>query len=157
MGFTLIEVVSVVAVIFILAGVITIRLGDLRSSALIASARAFEKEFAKGVEQLIASGLDLGTFQTLADSGTLVSEKASDAEFMSLRTTNYRLSSPDDVNFSAVAGVLTQLNAMLSAQGLGVVKGNATQDMLNAFNADLVMVRDTGNSIRGVRLKFSKP
>lgn len=157
MGFTLIEVVSVVAVICILAGVITVRLGDLRSSALTASARALEKEFAKGVEQLIANGIDLGTFQTLANTGTLVSEQASDAEFMSLRTTTYRLSSPDDVNFSAVAGVLTQLNSMLSAQGLGAVKGNVTRDMLITFNADLVMARDTGSSIRGVRLKFSKP
>lgn len=157
MGFTLIEVVSVVAVIFILAGVITFRLGDLRSSALTASARALEKEFAKGVEQLMASGIALGTFHTVANSGTLVSEKASDAEFMSLRTTTYRLSSPDDVNLSGVAGVLSQLNSLLSAQGLGAVKGNATREMLITFNADLVMVRDTGSSIRGVRLKFSKP
>jgi len=41
-GFTLIEVVSVVAVILILVGIITIRLGDLRSSALSTSARALE-------------------------------------------------------------------------------------------------------------------
>src|ERR1035438_3837582 len=62
-GFTLIEVVSVVAVILILAGIITVRLGDLRSSALSASARALEKEFSKGVEELTSNGVDLGPLQ----------------------------------------------------------------------------------------------
>lgn len=155
-GFTLIEVVSVVAVIFILAGVITIRLGDLRSSALAASARALEKEFANGVEQLTSGGTGLEPFQTVAASGVLVSQSASDPEFMSLQTASYRLSAPADVNLSRVAGALSQLNSMLSARGFGVVKGNVSQEMLSTFNADLVVVRDSGNSIRGVYLKFSK-
>ncbi len=156
-GFTLIEVVSVVAVIFILAGVTTIRLGDLRSSALAASARALEKEFVKGVEQLIANGADLGQFQTVAAGGSVVSEKASDPEFMSLRTTTYRLSTPDATNPSRVADALSLLNSMLSGRGFGAVKGNIGRELLGAFNADLVVVRDAGNSIRGVHLKFSKP
>jgi len=156
-GFTLIEVVAVVAVIFILAGVITIRLGDLRSSALAASARALEKEFAKGVEQLIASGIDVGPFQTVAVSGSLVSQKASDPEFMSLRTATYRLSTPEAANVSRVADALSQLNSMLSTRGFGLVKGTITQEMLSAFDVDLVLIRDAGNSIRGVHLKFSKP
>jgi hypothetical protein len=155
-GFTLIEVVSVVAVVFILAGVITIRLGDLRSSALAASARALEKEFANGVEQLTAGGTGLGPFQTVAAGGLLVSPRHSDPEFMSQQTANYRLSAPADVNLSRVAGALSQLNSMLSARGFGVVKGSVSQEMLNAFNADLVVVRDSGNSIRGVYLKFTK-
>ena len=155
-GFTLIEVVSVVAVVFLLAGVITIRLGDLRSSALAASARALEKEFANGVEQLTSEGTHLGPFQTVAASGSLVSQRQSDPEFMSLQTASYRLSAPADVNLSRVVGALSQLNTMLSAGGCGVVKGNVSQEMLNAFNADLVVVRDSGNSIRGVYLKFSK-
>lgn len=46
---------------------------------------------------------------------------------------------------------------MLSARGFGAVKGKADPEMLNAFDADLVVVRDSGNSIRGVYLKFSKP
>ena len=155
-GFTLIEVVSVVAVVFILAGVITIRLGDLRSSALAASARALEKGFANGVEQLTSEGTHLGPFQTVAASGSLVSQRQSDPEFMSLQTAIYRLSAPADVNLSRVVGALSQLNTMLSTRGCGVVKGNVSQEMLNAFNADLVVVRDSGNSIRGVYLKFSR-
>ena len=155
-GFTLIEVVSVVAVVFILAGVITIRLGDLRSSALAASARALEKGFANGVEQLTSEGTHLGPFQTVAASGLLLSQRQSDPEFMSLQTASYRLSAPADVNLSRVVGALNQLNTMLSARGCGAVKGNVSQEMLNAFNADLVVVRDSGNSIRGVYLKFSK-
>lgn len=156
-GFTLIEVVSVVAVIFILAGVTTIRLGDLRSSALTASARALEKQFAKGGEQLIASGIDLGPFQTVAASGSVVSQKVSDPEFMSLQTTTYRLSTPDATNLSRVADALSLLNSMLSGRGFGTVKGNIGRELLGAFNVDLVVVRDSGNSIRGVHLKFSKP
>lgn len=156
-GFTLIEVVSVVAVIFILAGITTIRLGDLRSSALAASARALEREFAKGIEQLIASGADLGQFQTLAAGGSVVSENASDPEFMSLRTTTYRLSTPEAANPSRVADALSLLNSTLSGHGFGVVKGNIGRELLGAFNANLVVVRDSGNSIRGVHLKFSKP
>lgn len=143
--------------IFILAGVTTIRLGDLRSSALTASARALEKQFAKGGEQLIASGIDLGPFQSLAASGSVVSQKVSDPEFMSLQTTTYRLSTPDATNPSRVADALSLLNSMLSSRGFGAVKGNITRDMLGVFNADLVVVRDSGNSIRGVHLKFSKP
>jgi hypothetical protein len=153
----LIEVVSVVAVIFILAGVITLRLGDLRSSALSASARALEREFAKGVEGLISNGADLGPLQTVAASGLLVSQRSPDPEFMSLQSASYRLSSPVEVNLSRVAGALTQLNSMLSARGFGVVKGNVSQEMLRVFNADLVVVRDPGNSVRGVYLKFSTP
>jgi len=155
-GFTLIEVVSVVAVIFVLAGIITIRLGDLRFSALAASARALEKEFAKGVELLTSSGADLAPLQAAA-GGLLVSQRASDPGFMSLESTVYRLSSPAEVNFSRVASALSQLNAMLSARGFGVLKGEASQELLNAFNADLVVLRDPGHSVRGVYLKFSKP
>jgi len=156
-GFTLIEVVSVVAVIFILAGVLTIRLGDLRSSALAASARALEKEFANGIEQLTSGGIDLSPFQTVAASGVLVSQRQSDPQFMSLQTSIYRLSAPADANVSRVVGALRQLNTILSAQGFGLIKGSVSQEMLNALNADLVVVRDSGNSIRGVYLKFSKP
>jgi len=156
-GFTLIEVVSVVAVIFILAGVITIRLGDLRSSALAASARVLEKGFASGVERLTSDGADLSPFQTVAASGVLVSQRQSDPQFMSLQTSNYQLSTPADANLPRVVGALSQLNMMLSARGFGLIKGNVSQEMLNALNADLVVVRDSGNSIRGVYLKFSKP
>lgn len=156
-GFTLIEVVSVVAVIFILAGVMTIRLGDLRSSALAASARGLEKEFAKGVEQLSAGGIDLGPFQTVAASGSLASQRESDPGFMSLQTATYRLSATDEPNLPRVSDALSQLNTMLLDRGFGTVKGNVSREMLVAFNADLVIVRDTGNSIRGVHLKFSKP
>lgn len=156
-AFTLIEVVSVVAVVFILAGVMTIRLGDLRSSALATSARALEIEFAKGIEQLVSSGAALGPLQTLAADGSLVSQRVSDPDFMSLQTTRYRLSAPAEVNLPSVADALSQLNSMLSARGFGVVKGSASPEMLNAFNVDLVVVRDSGNSIRGVYLKFSKP
>lgn len=157
LGFTLIEVVSVVAVVFILAGVITIRLGDLRSAALTASARALEKEFAKAVEQLISHGADLRPLQTVATRGSLVSQVASDPEFMSLQSASYRLSGPAEVNFSRVADVLSQLNTMLLAGGFGVVKGDINQEMMRVFNADLVVVRDSGNSVRGVYLKFSRP
>lgn len=156
-GFTLIEVVSVVAVIFVLAGIITIRLGDLRFSALAASARALEKEFAKGVELLTSSGADLAPLPAAASGGLLVSQRASDPGFMSLESTVYRLSSPVEVNFSRVASALSQLNTLLSARGFGVLKGEASQEMLNAFNADLVVLRDPGHSVRGVYLKFSKP
>ena len=97
-GFTLIEVVAVVAVILILVGIITIRLGDLRSSALSASARALEKEFSKGVEELASNGVDLGPLQGAAASGELVSQTGSDPNYMSLRSAVYRLSSPDAAN-----------------------------------------------------------
>ncbi len=156
-GFTLIEVVSVVAVIFILAGVMTIRLGDLRSSALAASARALEKEFANGIEQLTSSGTDLSPLLTVAVSGSLVSQRTSDPEFMSLQTARYRLSAAAEVNLSRVVNAFSQLNSMLSAQRFGVVKGNVSREMLSSFNADLVVARDSGNSIRGVHLRFSKP
>ena len=83
------------AVILILVGIITIRLGDLRSSALSASARALEKEFSKGVEELASNGVDLGPLQSAAASGALVSQTGSDPNYMSLQSAVYRLSSPD--------------------------------------------------------------
>lgn len=156
-GFTLIEVVSVVAVIFILAGVITIRLGDLRSAALTASARALEKEFAKAVENLLSHGADLRPLQTIAAQGSVVSQRTSDPDFMSLPSTNYRLSDPMEANLQRVADIVNQLNSMLLAGGFGVVKGQISQEMLRVFNTDLVVVRDSGNSIRGMYLRFSKP
>jgi type II secretory pathway pseudopilin PulG len=156
-GFTLIEVVSVVAVIFILAGVITIRLGDLRSAALTTSARALEKEFAKAVENLISHGADLRPLQTIAARGSVVSQRTSDPEFMSLQSTNYRLSDPAEMNIPQVADILSQLNSMLLAGGIGAVKGEINQEMLRVFKTDLVVVRDSGNSIRGTYLKFYKP
>jgi prepilin-type N-terminal cleavage/methylation domain-containing protein len=155
-GFTLIEVVSVVAVILILAGIITIHLGDLRSSALSASARALEKEFAKGVEELTSNGVDLGPLQSVAASGSLVLETGSDPDYMSLQSSVYRLSSPQAANLALVSGALTQLNILLSGRGFGVVKGEVRPVLLAVFNADLVLVRDTGHSVRGVYLRFSK-
>ena len=156
-GFTLIEVVSVVAVIFILAGVITIRLGDLRSAALATSVRALEKEFAKAVENLLSHGADLRPLQTIATQGSVMSQKTSDPEFMSLQSTDYRLSNPMETNLQRVADIVNQLNSMLLAGGFGVVKGQISQEMLRIFNTDLVVVRDSGNSIRGMYLRFSKP
>ncbi len=156
-AFTLIEVVSVVAVIFILAGVITIRLGDLRSAALTTSAHALEKEFAKAVESLLSHGADLRPLQSIAARGSVVSQRASDPEFMSLQSTNYRLSDPAGANLQQVADVVNQLNSMLVAGGFGVVKGKISQEILRVFNTDLVVVRDSGNSIRGIYLRFSKP
>jgi hypothetical protein len=38
-----------------------------------------------------------------------------------------------------------------------VVKGAAGPELLAAFNADLVVVRDSAHSIRGVYLRLSKP
>jgi len=156
-GFTLIEVVAVVAVILILAGIITVRLGDLRSSALSASARALEKEFAKGVEELTSNGADLGPLQSAAASGALVAQTGSDPNYMSLQSAVYRLSSPEAANPALVSGALTQLNTLLSGRGFGVVKGAAGPELLAAFNADLVVVRDSAHSIRGVYLRLSKP
>lgn len=156
-AFTLIEVVSVVAVIFILAGVITIRLGDLRSAALTTSAHALEKEFAKAVESLLSHGADLRPLQNLAARNSVVSQRTSDPEFMSLQTTNYRLSESAAVNLQQVADIVNQLNSMLLASGFGIVKGQISQEMLRVFNTDLVVVRDSGNSIRGMYLRFSKP
>jgi len=155
-GFTLIEVVSVVAVILILAGIITVRLGDLRSSALSASARALEKEFSKGVEELASNGADLGPLQGAAASGELVSQTGSDPNYMSLQSAVYRLSSPEAANPALVSGALTQLNTLLSARGFGVVKGAVGPELLAVFNADLVVVRDSGHSVRGVYLRLSK-
>lgn len=155
-GFTLIEVVSVVAVILILVGIITIRLGDLRSSALSASARALEKQFAKGVEELTSNGADLGPLQSAVAGGSLVSQTGSDPNYMSLQSSIYRLSSPEAANPASVAGALTQLNTLLAAQGFGVVKGEIRPELLAVFNADLVVVRDSGHSIRGVYLRLSK-
>lgn len=156
-GFTLIEVVSVVAVIFILAGLITIHLGNLRGSALAVSARALEREFAGGIERLAANGTELGPLQATAASGSLISQCEADPAFMGLQSASYRLSNPSDQQLLRVAEALGQLNALLSAGGLGTVNGRASSALLAAFNADLVVVRDAGNSVRGVYLKLSKP
>lgn len=155
-GFTLIEVVSVVAVILILVGIIAVSLGDLRSSALAVSARALEKGFAKGVEELTANGVDLGPLQSAAGSGSLVSQLGSDPNYMSLQSAVYRLSTPQQQNPALAGGVLAQLNSLLSAQGFGLVKGEIPPELLAVFNADLVVVRDSGRAVRGVYLRLSK-
>jgi len=155
-AFTLIEVVSVVAVILILVGIITIRLGDLRSSALSASARALEKEFSKGVEELASNGVDLGPLQSAAAGGTLISQTGSDPNYMSLQSAVYRLSSPAAANPALVSGALAQLNTLLSGRGFGLVQGTVGPEFLAAFNADLVVVRDSAHSVRGVYLRLSR-
>ena len=154
-GFTLIEVVSVLAIVLILVGIITVRLGDLRSSALSASARALEKAFAQGVETLVANGVDLGPLQSAAGAGSLVSQTGSDPSYMSLQSAVYRLSTPEATNPALVSSALTELNALLSAAGFGVVKGNVSPELLALFNTDLVVVRDSGHAVRGVYLRFS--
>ena len=154
-GFTLIEVVLVLAVVLILVGIITVRLGDLRSSALSASARALEKAFGQGVETLVANGADLGPLQSVAGAGSLVSQTGSDPSYMSLQSAVYRLSTPEATNPALVSSALTELNALLSAAGFGVVKGNVSPELLALFNADLVVVRDSGHAVRGVYLRFS--
>jgi len=155
-GFTLIEVVSVVAVILILVGIIVVSLGDLRSSALAVSARALEKGFAKGVEELTANGVDLGPLQSAVAGGLLVSQLNSDPDYASLQSAVYRLSSPQQPNPALAAGILAQLNSLLSAQGFGLVKAEIPPELLAVFNADLVVVRDSGHAVRGVYLRLSK-
>jgi len=155
-GFTLIEVVSVVAVILILVGIIAVSLGDLRSSALATAARALEKGFAKGVEELTANGVDLGPLQSAVAGGLLVSQLNSDPDYASLQSAVYRLSSPQQPNPALAAGVLAQLNSLLSAQGFGLVKAEIPPELLAVFNADLVVVRDSGHAVRGVYLRLSK-
>ena len=145
-----------VAVILILVGIIAVSLGDLRSSALAASAHGLEKGFAKGVEELTANGVDLGALQNAAANGSLVSQTGSDPNYASLQSTVYRLSSPQQTNPALVAGALSQLNTLLSAQGFGLVKGEIGPAFLAVFNADLVVVRDSGHSVRGVYLRLSK-
>ena len=146
------------AVILILVGIITIRLGDFVLSllALSASARALEKEFSKGVEELASNGVDLGPLQSAAAGGTLVSQTGSDPNYMSLQSAVYRLSSPAAANPALVSGALAQLNTLLSGRGFGLVKGTVGPELLAAFNADLVVVQDSGHSVRGVYLRLSK-
>jgi hypothetical protein len=75
---------------------------------------------------------------------------------MSLQSAVYRLSSPAAANPALVSGALTQLNTLLSVRGFGLVKGAVGPELLAAFNADLVVVRDSGHSVRGVHLRLSK-
>ena len=76
--------------------------------------------------------------------------------YMSLQSAVYRLSSPAAANPALVSGALAQLNTLLSGRGFGLVKGTVGPELLAAFNADLVVVRDSGHSVRGVYLRLSK-
>jgi prepilin-type N-terminal cleavage/methylation domain-containing protein len=154
-GFTLIEVVSVVAVILILAGVITVRLGDLRSAASTAGVRALEKEFAKAAEQLAAQG-GLNEILGLTANGTLILQRPEDADFKFLSTSTYRLSSPARPASGRVTNVINGMNSVLSTRGLGLIRGSIHKDVLNTFNVDLIVVRDVGGAIHGVYLRLSQ-
>jgi hypothetical protein len=115
-----------------------------------------EKEFAKGVEELASNGADLGPLQSAAASGALVAQTESDPNYMSLASSVYRLSSPNAANPALVSGALTQLNTLLAGRGFGVVQGAVGPELLAVFNADLVVVQDSSQSVRGVYLRLSK-
>ena len=122
------------------------------------SSRVLEKEFAKGVEQLISRGTPvIGSLQLAASAGTLVSRTAADPNYMGMESTVYRISSPAAVNAGAVANALTQLDDLLKANGAGVVRGTATPEMLSRHNVDIVVKKDAAGTARNIFLKLSTP
>jgi len=157
-GFTLIEIIAVVAVVLVLGLIIVVRVGNLRSSAYDTSARVLEKEFSKGVEQLVSSGANIIEPLLLrASAGTLVSQIPADPIYMGMESTVYRLSSPATVNAGAVSETLRQLENLLIANGFGRVQGSVSQEMLSRYDVDLVVVKDAGGTSTGVFLKLSNP
>ena len=157
-GFTLIEIIAVVAVVLILGLMVVVRVGNLRSTAYETSARVLEKEFSKGVEQLVSSGASLiGSLQLAASAGTLVSKTSADPNYMGMESTVYRISSPSAANAVAIHDILTQLDNLLVANGFGRVKGSVGPEMLALYNVDLVIVKDAEGTVKGVFLKLSIP
>ena len=157
-GFTLIEIIAVVAVVLILGLMIVVRVGNLRSSAYDTSARVLEKEFSKGVGQLVSSGANIiNPLLFRASAGTLVSKTPADPIYMGMESTIYRLSSRTTVNAGAVSDTLTQLDNLLVANGFGRVQGSVSQEMLSRYDVDLVVVKDAGGMATDVFLKLSSP
>lgn len=157
-GFTLIEVIAVVAVVLILGLIAVVRVGNLRSSAYDTSARVLEKEFTKGVEQLASSGAGIiAPLQFTASMGTLVAKTVADPTYMGLESTVYRISSPSAVNAVAVSDTLAQLDNLLVANGFGRVKRSVSPEMLSLYNVDLVVVKDTEGMAAAIFLKLSNP
>lgn len=160
-GFTLIEMVAVVAVLMILGFIIVTRVGNLRASAYDASARMLETEFSRGVEQLVSNAPDgagvVGNLQLIASTGALISTVSGDPDYMGLASTVYRISSPTNVNAAAVSGALSQLNNLLAAGHCGCIRGSVDPGLLSFYNVDLVVVKDANGAASTVLLKLSRP
>ena len=139
-AFTLIEMAAVVVLLTILTGIVVVRVSDTRNSAIAVKMQVAEREFSKGVELLISSGVNTKSAILLGFSDRI--EVPNDANYMGMTSYTYRVSSPLNPNASAVNELLVRLDSLLVSNdvGAGRVKGSFSSQELSHFTVDLVDV-----------------
>ena len=156
-AFTLVEVVAVIIIIVVLASVILIRVGDVRTASYQAVAAQIERSFAKGVEDLAVNGKPILPAMQVATTGcALIGSSSADAAYLGLSTKTYALSTRSSPNLSNVNGALNALDTQLRSAGYGAVSGSATAAMLEKLNVSLITISDSSNNIVDAAIKFTK-
>lgn len=149
------EIVSVIAVVLLLTLVAVPRLGRIRSQAQEVSCVAMSREFARGVDTLVANGSDiLPTLVGLVATSENVDNKAKDPLYAGLDTKTFMLSSKASPNVALVTAVWAAVDTKMQEAALGRVKGSVSPGVFLNYNVTAVEAFENGK-IRGFYLIFA--
>ena len=161
-GFTTVELLACIIVAVILCAAAVVRIGDARTSAFIADSSRLEREFSRGVEDLVTAGDSInGALQGIVTANPAMqgATAASNPLYMGLQTVTWHLSSAAAPTPAVLNQVLAALNAHLVTNGYGAVlipDPVQLANMMNSLNADAILAYN-GIQLQTVSLKFSTP
>jgi type II secretory pathway pseudopilin PulG len=161
-GFTTVELLACIIVAVILCAAAVVRIGDARTSTFIADSSRLEREFSRGVEDLVTAGDSInGALEGIVTANPAMqgATAASNPLYMGLHTVTWHLSSAAAPTPAVLNQVLAALNAHLVTNGYGAVlipDPVQLANMMNSLNADAVLAYN-GIQLQTVSLKFSTP
>jgi type II secretory pathway pseudopilin PulG len=150
MGFTLVEIIAVIIVILVLAGIVLSRVGDLRSGAFNADAQRLTLEVNKAVELAVANGVPINRdiyFFLSATPSKMGSTQASDAYYMGLTSVTWHLSTVSTPDPSALTSFLRLVNNDVTNLTTAVSMPSADNfaSLLKYKNCDVVLLYSGAN------------
>ena len=161
-GFTLVELLACIIVVVILCAAVVVRLGEVRTSAFMADSSRLEREFSRGVEDLVTAGDSInGALQGMVSANPAMQGPtvAANPLCMGLQTVTWHLSSTAAPTPVALNQVLSILNTHLVTNGYGAVlipDPAQLAKMMKSLNADAVLAYN-GVQLQTVTLQFSTP
>ena len=161
-GFTLVELIACLIVVVILSAAVVVRIGDARTSTYSANYARLEKEFSRGIEDLVTAGDSInGAVQGIVTANPAMQGVTvlSDPLYMGLQSVRWHLSTTASPTPVELTQVLAALNTHLTANGYGAVlipdQKQLTRMLVN-LNADAVLAYN-GTQLQTVFLQFSSP
>lgn len=147
-------------VILLLASMAVARIGDGRSAALSSSATVLEREFTRGIEQLVMAGSSINSelTATIMASGVSNLETVADPLYMGLTTKTWAISTIEQPNSTLLIEILSKLNERMQSATLGKLdlNTNTLTELVARQNVNIIAAYNDTRP-QTVFLRFSKP